>query len=294
MYMVMVASEDFLAGGNYNIDTTPPYGHPISNDSFRNLTQIAEQFRDRLGSFEKLSARDCFQTYSTQYVSTRGDLLLVQNHVGQEYIVDSAIPHSIPDYVSSILQPESPPSIRTWFDYENNTGFPYLSVPIRYPSYDWVCPLNSQNPCDPRNRTEIPSPDTWQPYGDRVQYCWSEKVEENCRVGFSLYFAIVVMVCNFVKVIGMFLTLKTHKRSALITVGDAIESFLDDEDVTTRGLCSQSTDLIQLLWSWKNVSELALPHEKLLHDVQSMQWEPKRRYWGGSATRKRWVGCFGM
>ena len=42
----------------------------------------------------------------------------------------------------------------------------------------------------------------------------------------------------------MFLTFKKHKRGALITVGDAIGSFFDDEDATTRGLPIYSTDLI--------------------------------------------------
>ena len=62
--MVMAASEDFLAGGNY--DST--------------IWQSK-----RFGNFDKLIAQDYFQTYLTQRESTRGDLLLVQNYVGQEY-----------------------------------------------------------------------------------------------------------------------------------------------------------------------------------------------------------------
>lgn len=97
----------------------------------------------------------------------------------------------------------------------------------------------------------------------------------------------------------MFMTFKTHKQGALITLGDAIESFLDQEDVTTRGLSIYSTDRIQLLWNWKdiqstNLSKLTLPYEKLIMEMESKQWRPKRWYWGSAATRKRWAVCFAM
>jgi len=267
VYIVMAASEDYLKGGNLDAGNLQ-----VSNDSI----ETAQNFRDRIdrtASFEKLSARDCMQAYSTQYLSARGDLLLVQNSQGADYSPDGIRNYSYAGY-SEIMGP------------------PYVSLPTTYPSYDWVCPSGNRTICNP-------GPDLWNVNGNIVQYCWSEKAKENCQVRFSLYFAITVIICNFVKVISMFMTFKTHKHGALVTLGDGIESFLDKEDITTRGLGIYSTDRIQLLWNWedntsKTLSNLTLPYEKLFLEMKSKQWEPKRWYWGSAATRKRWAVCFAM
>ncbi len=100
--------------------------------------------------------------------------------------------------------------------------------------------------------------------------------KENCEVRFSLYIAITVITYDLVKAISMFTTLKTHKQGALITFGDAIESFLDKEDVTTCGLSIYSADRIHLLWNWEDfeskvVSKLSLPCEKILMEMKSKQ-----------------------
>ncbi len=265
VYTVMAASEDYIRGGNLDTGNLQ-----VSNDSI----ETAQNFRDRIdrtASFERLSARDCMQAYSTQYVSARGDLLLVQNSQGADYSPDGNRNYSYAGY-SEIMGP------------------PYASLPTTYPSYDWVCPSANRTICNP-------GPDLWNVNGSIVQYCWSEKAKENCQVRFSLYFAITVIICNLVKAISMFMTLKTHNQGALITFGDAIESFLDKEDVTTRGLSIYSADRIHLLWNWidiesKWVSKLSLPCEKILMEMKSKHWEPKRWYWASAATRKRWALCF--
>lgn len=279
VYTVMVASEDFLRGGyldNGNL--------PVSSDS----EETARNFRariDRTASIEILSARDCMQAYSTQYVSARGDLLLVQNSPGTNYF-PGADYYPDGDYSPGATQYYSSTS------YSEIPTPPYFSLPTTYPSYYWVCPSGNRTICNP-------SPDLWNVTGSIVQYCWSEKTKENCKVCFSLYFAITVIICNFVKVISMFMTFKTHKHGALVTLGDGIESFLDKEDITTRGLGIYSTDRIQLLWNWdanksQTLSDLTPSYEKLFLEMNSKQWKPKSWYWGSAATRKRWAICFAM
>lgn len=286
----MAASEHYLEGGNY--DTGNPRNFFPENDHY---IETADNFRNRIhrkGSFEKLSARDCIQAYSTQYVSSRGDLLLVQNSLRSDSYRDGIPQYSIVDSLDSISNRFPSTSNQSYAKTLDYSDLPYVSSPITYPSYDWMCPSGGQIPCKP-------DPGLWMPYGDIVQYCWSEKAKQNCQIRFSLYFAITVIICNFVKVISMFMTFKTHKHGALITLGDAIESFLDHEDVTTRGLSIYSSDRIQLLWNWegnqsKSLSKSTLLHETLFMEMESKQWEPKRWYWGSAATRKRWAVCFAM
>ena len=258
----MATSEAYLSGGILEIQNHSDF-FPDSG-MYSIVMQTADSFRNQIqhgGSFERLTVDDCLRAYSTQYVSARGDLLLVQNHVTADAVLG------------------------------------YSSYPDNSPSYDWACPAGSHRPCNPYNKTEVPSPDLWKPLGEIVHYCWSEKVEENCKVGFNLYFAITVMICNLIKVVGMFLTLRTQKQKALITLGDALESFSNKEDITTRGLCTYSTDQISLLWSWidndsDSLPKLLSPHGKPTFGVNSKKWRPKRWYWGSAATRTRWASCF--
>ena len=266
----MAASEDFLNGEDYDISKFRDLS--FQTNDYNNIIETAKKFRERIQrtrSFERLNAQDCIQAYSTQYVSTRGDLLLVQDSPGADY-------------------------------YKAWSILPYLSLPTTYPSYEWTYEADEKCPYPSGyNSSCKPDPNDWKPYGNTVQYCWSEKAKQNCQVHFSLYFAIIVVICNLVKVISMFMTFKTHKHEALITLGDAIESFLDQEDVTTRGLSIYPTDRIQFLWNRevntsKTLSRLNLSSEKLLLAMNSKQWEPKRWYWGSAATRKRWALCFVM
>ena len=260
----MATTEDYLNGGA--LDVRKNFDFDPNGGIYDTLASIADSFRTRVqhgGSFEKLSVNDCIRAYSTQYVSARGDVLLVHTQVTEDKFIG---------YINS----------------------PNDSWPV-----GWGCPTGIDKSCYEFPKPDILSPALWESLGETVDYCWSERVNENCKVGFSLYFAVTVMICNFIKVVGIFLTLKTQKRKALITLGDALESFLDEEDTTTRGLCTYSTDQIQLLWSWtgnelKLVSELLSQKERLAFGVESTKWRSKRYYWGSSATRIRWTSCFAL
>ncbi len=307
----MAASEKFLEGSEYDISNLSSLDGP--DGTLKDLVETANNFRNRIkvpGLFRHLSARDCLAVYATQYVSTRGDVLLVQNHTRVEFYKNPTSYSSDPSeeghtpfsYIlgPSSLTPYTPmgPPVRSYEDYARKNGLPYLSSPVVYPSYDWQCPQGSPKPCHPENRTVIPDPDDWRPYGDKVQYCWSENVVENCKLSFNLDFAVIVMLCNLCKVIGMFLTYKTHKQWALITLGDAIESFLDRPDDSTLGLCIYSTDRIQLIWGWGGgspynlVPELMSAKDQSLLDISSKQWRPRSRYWAAAPNRRRWACCF--
>lgn len=63
-----------------------------------------------------------------------------------------------------------------------------------------------------------------------VDHCWSEKIEEKCQLLFSLPICLAVIGCNTVKVICMFLAAFDSQREILLTVGDAISSFLSNPE----------------------------------------------------------------
>jgi hypothetical protein len=79
--------------------------------------------------------------------------------------------------------------------------------------------------------------DIWDPYGYNVQYCLSERVPEKCSYNGNIPIVAIVLVANLIKLVGMLYVAFRLRDAPLITVGDAVESFLNEPDRTTRGMC---------------------------------------------------------
>jgi hypothetical protein len=58
-----------------------------------------------------------------------------------------------------------------------------------------------------------------------------------CTVRSSIYLTIVVVICNALKLIGLLITLFKHKEQPIVTIGDAIDSFVTTPDATTANSC---------------------------------------------------------
>lgn len=68
------------------------------------------------------------------------------------------------------------------------------------------------------------------------------------KVQIALPFLITVVLDNFVKVICIFMTLRTCSSNHIITVGDAVASFLETPDVDTNNKCLRTQ---RQLLEWK-------------------------------------------
>lgn len=67
-----------------------------------------------------------------------------------------------------------------------------------------------------------------------VDRCLSQKVDEKCQLLFSLPICLTVIFCNAIKVMCMFLTAYDDRREIILTVGDAISSFLSSPDASQK------------------------------------------------------------
>jgi hypothetical protein len=77
-----------------------------------------------------------------------------------------------------------------------------------------------------------------------VSYCLSERAPAHCKVHFSRDISILVTIINLLKAALMFYASFQVSGEPLTTVGDAIASFLDHPDSTTKSLCLLSvTDI---------------------------------------------------
>ncbi len=79
-----------------------------------------------------------------------------------------------------------------------------------------------------------------------VEYCLSKVVEEHCRLQFSLIIMLLVIGCNFMKVMHDYGAV-ARKSPTLVTSGDAIESFLAERDPTTKSSCTLGKDKFSVL-----------------------------------------------
>ncbi|KAL4799209.1 hypothetical protein BDV19DRAFT_385460 [Aspergillus venezuelensis] len=116
--------------------------------------------------------------------------------------------------------------------------------------YYWICkdgrPRNKveqhKKVCS-QNVSEVREQEEWYVKGFKVDYCLAQRTPEKCTLEYSLPLAIVVIGANFVKtgLIVAAAVMLRGKENPLLTIGDAIASFLRvrDEESRGRGLLSR-------------------------------------------------------
>lgn len=114
-----------------------------------------------------------------------------------------------------------------------------------------------------------------------VDFCLSEVIPETCGYSGNVPIVSVVIICNAVKIGAMLFVALRLRDEPLITIGDAIESFLDHADEWTKGACLHSKkDVLQNRWE------------------ENRNPEPKRadfkhQKWHSAASGRRWTIVLG-
>lgn len=180
---------------------------------------------------------------------------------------------------------------------------PFRCEPLQHPCNEWQCleRLNVSCTVDDKQFAQVKT--IWKPYAQPVLYCVSETVHEDCQLNLNYQLAILVIIANLVKAICMLSIVWRHKGPVLITIGDAIQSFLDKPDALTKNICIYSTDKIGLLFEWQRyeafytklsgLSLFIMKHtpQTFLNDPKRRQWQPKKRYWISAVPIARWILC---
>ena len=112
-----------------------------------------------------------------------------------------------------------------------------------------------------------------------VRGCKSEITDERCKVQFSLGIMIAVICCNLVKACAMIMTVVRSREPTLVTLGDAIDSFLRIPDPTTKGICFADRRFIDCEWRRGG-------------RTGPRQWKQKgvQRWWT-NVSKTRWITC---
>ena len=108
-----------------------------------------------------------------------------------------------------------------------------------------------------------------------VEYCSGQKVTQYCTVELFPGLLWTVIFCNLIKV-ACFIALLYIRFTPLITVGDAVASFLAYPDITTEGLGPCSARDSKECNDWKR-------------NKPSVRWHSRRYRWFRGATKQRWI-----
>lgn len=262
-YQILTVSPDFLQGGGFNpnqsISSNYYDGGNLSYYSTQINTMQSIFVFDNGGpsnttAFDNLTNSDCIAAYSTSFVTGRSNILAVTE-------ASTGFNDSVYIYMD-----ETP-------DLETGSS----------PSYTWIC-LDTDgydsDDCDTSKARSNAS--KWTLGSKKIAYCLSEKVPEYCKFQFSVTILAAVIICNLCKSVSMFLTLWRQRDATLVTVGDAVASFLEFPDETTTGRCMMGKVDV-------NKGPLAWKHGKKVLPITYRK--PLRRRWFSAASPKRWAFC---
>jgi hypothetical protein len=207
-YTIAGVTRDFVRGGNWT----------LTRDDTEHKTIIAELQRNAT-AFERLEPDGCIRAYGVDFLSARRHVLVVA---------------AIEGLGNSLL---------------GTLDWSYGSI-----QNSWVCGTDvaanmTLHPKDSEShgctvREAISSYPPMSIANRTVEYCLSQRVADECKLQFSLPIMLVIIFCNMVKLFCILLTLMKYDPT-LITIGDAIASFLKRPEPLTRGMSSLTMEDIK-------------------------------------------------
>ncbi|KAF7113944.1 hypothetical protein CNMCM5793_006127 [Aspergillus hiratsukae] len=128
------------------------------------------------------------------------------------------------------------------------------------------CPILYEGYFDANVRTESYSFDS----------CLSLKADQSCQLFFNLPLSLVVIGCNVIKVLCVVSVARLKKTEVLLTVGDAVSSFLNRPDPTTKGMCWMSrSEVVKGPHRWHRFLDDPLPPSRSIN-AEPLNPEPQR------------------
>lgn len=276
-YSVAIVSPEFLAGAPFGnqayIESLEGYPLPGSSpreDAYKRL----EYLQAHLPSLQKLDKAACLRAYRKDFMTDRGDLLVVSSASSN----------------TSLL--------RFWS--AGNLGGLYSDECL---PYAWACMSHAPGPVNICQECNV-RPEDWNIDGLPVEYCLSKPAEESCELHFSLAIVIAVLACNLIKVLCMGLVVWMPSSTPLLTLGDALASFLSERDPTTANNCLVSRYRFQRensrpsLVSGRSGKATTKVLSNTTSQYQERGWDEATRarkaksyFWFNAASRGRWLLC---
>ena len=227
--------------------TVQVYDAGYARDRCNEIYDEAYRLRNmKAKSLERLDNLACINAYSNQFQTKGNVLLVIDNSTSSKDILDSQ-------------------------EWNEPCGFPY--------SNRWVCDCygyNRDRPCelDPKLKDLQSHPEWWAPFRSHVSYCLSEIAPQECKIQSSIHLAIVVIILNFIKAAVMYILATNTGEMPFLTVGDAVASYIDQPDMTTRDMCfATRSKLRKQKGFWvKRSKPLSRGNQRLFVVISTLRW----------------------
>ncbi|CAH0046098.1 unnamed protein product [Clonostachys solani] len=284
LYDVWFAEESFLHGAAFGDIYFPGRRTPMNKTAIEGL-QDRVMNGDR---YERLSNNDCIKEYAKDTVESRGDVILVvdppENCLTLQYndaISDAASVHYYNPECGNITS-------TSLYAIETSTqNFQSSAGDYRTNRHYWIC---SQYAYYPMNDTDILSElcshgawkkqldaDPWMVKGAKVNYCLSDKLPDKCRFKVAINLLYVVIAFNVAKIaiVDILIATKLINDDPIVTIGDAVASFIESPDPSTTGMC---------LWPAKNIK-----FHKSSGELPAIIHQSTSNRWFHAVSVRRWV-----
>ena len=286
-YNVIFATPNFTTGADFstaNGQNTVYFQPPSFKE---NLTHVQHSVMQQ--EWERLENADCIRAYANDLITDRRHVVVVSSNA------------SVRD-TGSVIGSQNQEYILPDRWYVLQEG---------YDPYTWICSDGDLEVLQPpphklddryapqcykyaQRLTRIP--DQWSPSEFRADYCLSEQVQGSCAANVNIAIIWIIVVCNIIKLAIMaYLASSNVLTQPLVTIGDAITSFVMKPDPTTTNMCLISrrdmtnyTDYIDLQSHNNHLHPNPLPM-KPWKPAEPQRWKPKDLRWSSAASKKRWT-----
>lgn len=250
-YNAFVVSPEFLEGAPIDPDLFFARSDNLyPKDKVSPTVQDALDAQAQCNSWDHLTNAECISTYSQAFLLDRSDVVVVAR---------------VSNATNSVF----------WAAQDGNI---FLGA-----GGSWICgETDNCHVSDPQRR---PDPLNWNVsaftevagyYTVDVDHCLSRPMPDLCTVSANLPLLITVIICNVAKLLGFGLVLWVCKEEPIVTIGDAVKSFLDKDDPTTVGRSLYETEDFGI--NWTDSPAIAKPYRR------------RRRFWISSVGSLRfWV-----
>ncbi|EXK82470.1 hypothetical protein FOQG_13183 [Fusarium oxysporum f. sp. raphani 54005] len=242
-FVAIMASETFLDGARFtlpSVTTSSSYPSTLDNESPPNKT--IRSIKSSLGeeSWERLGFQDCMRRYNDLEV-----LMLDHRHVVMVMSNQNNMPSSRWTRSNVVKGGNG------WDDQDAPNSLWFAGAYYRFRDSRGLITNSTNNNTVPGYYMQL-DPDTGVIYMNetkyepafqtmKVDYCLSERFHAPCRLSIANPLLLIVCIMCLSKCLLCAYTLKVRSwrsEEPLMTVGDAISSFIAKPDTCTKGMCT--------------------------------------------------------
>jgi hypothetical protein len=248
-YASAFVKPSFLQGELFSRTRSNCFRNLMNYPDLSKVPRLLSHLQSTAKSFTRLNNTQCFDAYSTRIISEWGNVLLISHNdtphgdpvlflrnLDLSLSIDSALDPTFSFLCETCSFLDQDCSLTNVRDNIINWRFPgKASENLTF--YDR--PVDS---CANGCQCEI-DPITLLP----VDHCLAQKVDQCGTIRINIVLLLVVAACNLIKATCMVLSFFKIDPYPLMTIGDAISSYLTIEDEETLGRSEMNAEHLQLM-----------------------------------------------